>query len=304
MTSFFARLEHRATLVVSGPDAATFLQGQVTCDVAALSTDHSPAGAYCNPQGRMICDFRLLQYQPDRLLLLVESDVVEATLSTFQKYIVFSKADIHDDSGNWAQIALWGPAALELAAAPVSEAGSSWRDGDILWTVVDDAGTVEACLPAAQAAALEDRLASNATPAVASAYRRHEIDRGIGHVRGPTVGMFLPQMLNYQLTGRISFTKGCYTGQEVVARMHYRGKVKRAMVIATVETGEPGPGDPLYRADSDQAVGNVVCAEAEPGGGTTLLAVIAVDALAQPVRLGQDGPRLTLLPMPYSLETG
>lgn len=303
MTTFFARLKHRATLALSGPDAARFLQGQVTCDVNALSEEHSPAGAFCTPQGRMICDFRLMQQRADQLLLLTESDVVEAALEAFQKYIVFSKAEIADASANWAQIALWGADALELAQATSPQAASSWREGDILWTTVDDAGVVEACLPAAQASALENRLAAGATAVEASAYRRHEIDRGIGHVRGQTVGMFLPQMLNYQLTGRISFTKGCYTGQEVVARMHYRGKVKRAMVIAGIESGEPEPGEALYRDDSEQVVGNVVCAETSPDGGARMLVVIALDALAASVRIGRDGPKLAFLPMPYSLET-
>lgn len=304
VTSFFAKLDHRATLVLAGPDARHFLQGQVTCDVDALSEKHSPAGACCTPQGRMICDFRLLQDQPDRLLLLLESDLVEAALASFRKYIVFSKAEIEDASGNLAQFALWGQGALALAGATSSKVGASWRAGDIIWTVVDDAGAMEACLPAAQADGLAERLASAATPVEAGDWRRHEIDRGVGHVRGPTVEMFLPQMLNYQLTGRVSFSKGCYTGQEVVARMHYRGKVKRAMVLAHAESGAPGPGDSLYRAASPQAVGNVVSAEPAPGGGVKLLVVLALDALDGAVHLGEEGPRLSFLPMPYSLEAG
>ena len=276
----------------------------MTCDVDALSEKRSQAGACCTPQGRLVCDFRLLQEQPDRLLLLLESDLAEAALATFRKYIVFSKAEIEDDSRNRAQFALWGQGALELAGATGSKPGASWRDGDMLWTVVDDTGALEACLPAAQADGLAERLASTATPAEASAWRRHEIDRGIGHVRGPTVEMFLPQMLNYQLTDRISFSKGCYTGQEVVARMHYRGKVKRAMVLARADSGSPAPGDALYRAEGGQAAGNVVSAEAEPGGGVRLLAVLALDALDGAVHLGEGGPRLSFLPMPYPLEAG
>ena len=113
--------------------------------------------------------------------------------------------------------------------------------------------------------------------------------------------MFLPQMLNYQLTGQLSFTKGCYTGQEVVARMHYRGKVKRAMVLATVDAPAPTPGESLYAAGSRQACGNVVSAETGPDG-TRMLAVIALNALDGDILLGENGPPLGFPPMPYALE--
>lgn len=302
MTSFFAKLDDRATIELSGPDARRFLQGQTTCDVDELQSDRSLVGAYCTPQGRMVCDFRLLERQPDFLLMLIPAEVVDAALATFGKYIMFSRAEIRDRSERWCQLAVWGPDALNAIDAPSREPGFSWREQDILWTVADDTNTAEACLPADLADAWMARLSATLTRAESADYRRHEIERGIGHVRRATVEMFLPQMLNFQLTGRISFSKGCYTGQEVVARLHYRGKTKRAMFIARTSSATAEPGDPLYVAGRSQSVGNVVSAEPDRDGNLALLVVLALDARSDSVRLGEQGPELAFPPMPYPLE--
>ena len=299
MSSFFANLDDRATIELSGPDAKRFLQGQITCDVDALQPDRSVVGAYCTPQGRMVCDFRLLENQPELLLMLIPAEVVDRALATFGKYIVFSKTQICDRSERWRQFAVWGPDALDTIAAPSREPGFSWKQQEILWTVADSANTAEACLPADRADALTERLGASLARGSSADYRRHEIESGIGHVRRATVEMFLPQMLNFQLTGRISFSKGCYTGQEVVARMHYRGKTKRAMLLARRAIAEAQPGDPLYVAGKAQAAGHVVSAEPDPDGNLKLLVVLSLDARGASVTLGERGPELTFLPMPY-----
>jgi folate-binding protein YgfZ len=307
VTSFFAKLDNRAALELAGPDARSFLQGQTTCDIELLSQSNSVAGAYCTPQGRMVCDFRLLQRQPEQLLILLPADVVDATLATFGKYIVFSKAELRDSSDDWAQFALWGPDALAFAGFDSEAAGTCRVDGSATWTVGDIADTVELCAPATGAASLLADLEARLVGTDTADFRRHEIAHGIGHVHAPTVEMFLPQMLNYQLTGRVSFTKGCYTGQEVVARLHYRGKSKRAMLLATIpDSGEEvvaTPGTPVFAEGRAQAVGNLVSSELAPEGGRCMLVVITLDALAHPVMLGENGPRLSFPPMPYSLES-
>jgi folate-binding protein YgfZ len=302
VTSFFAKLDDRATIELSGPDAKRFLQGQTTCDIDTLQPNRSLVGAYCTPQGRMVCDFRLLEHQPERLLMLLPADVVDAALATFSKYIVFSRAEIHDRSERWCQLAVWGAGALDAVDAPSREPGFSWSQRDVLWTVADNADAAETCLPADQADELMATLGGTLERVDCADYRRHEIECGIGHVRGATVEMFLPQMLNFQHTGRVSFSKGCYTGQEVVARMHYRGKTKRAMFIAQTANASAQPGDPLYVAGRSQTVGNVVSAELDRDGALKLLVVLALDARSDSVRLGEQGPELTFLPMPYPLD--
>ncbi len=301
MTSFLAKLDYRGTLSLDGPDGRSFLQGQTTCNLDELDADHSLAGAYCNPQGRMVCDFRLLQQSGEQILLVLEADAVETALATFGKYILFSKAEISDVSDAFCHYALWGDGAAGLAGAPSEEGITCWRNGSVTWTASDVPGAFEACVPAAEADAFEAAMAADT--ASATAFRQLEIEAGIGHVAGAGSGLFLPQMLNFQLTGRVSFNKGCYTGQEVVARMHYRGKVKRPMVRARVIADGALPGDPLFRRDSDKTVGNVVLAAAGDGE-LSLLASVASDAVAEGVTLGENGPELEFLSLPYPIESG
>ena len=218
MTTFLAKLDFRGSILLSGADSIAFLQGQTTCNLDELSAEHSLVGAYCNPQGRMVCDFRLWQLADDRILLGLEADTVANALTTFGKYIVFSKAEMEDASADYVHYALWGDAAERLAKPSGTGAHSSWQRDGILWTSTEMDGVFEACVPQSASAGFEAAM-TECDAVSAGAYRQLEIEAGIGHVTEQTSGMFLPQMLNYQHTGRISFTKGCYTGQEVVARL-------------------------------------------------------------------------------------
>jgi hypothetical protein len=302
VTSYLAKLKSRGTLELSGPDSRSFLQGQTTCDIDQLSETQSLVGAYCNPQGRMVSDFRLWQLNPERLLITLAADVAATTLETFAKYIVFSRAEMRAADSDWVHYALWGPGAAEMIQPTSEQAHSAWRDGDTLWVVSDVTGAFEACVPAAAAAAFEDALAA-AEPAGDEDFHRLELEAGIGHVCGKTSGLFLPQMLNYQTTGRLSFSKGCYTGQEVVARMHYRGKVKRPMALAAARIDSvPEPGAAVLRAGSDQTAGHVVSAVRGEDGGVLLLAAVARDAIGDGATLA--GAPLAFRPLPYSGDEG
>ncbi len=287
--------------MLEGPDGRKFLQGQTTCDVDQLSAECSLVGAYCNPQGRMVCDFRLLELAPDTLLLSLDAGAASATLDTFGKYIVFSKAELRNASEDWCHYALWGPEAAALAGAPGSTAHICWRQRDIWWVANDADGVFEACVPAGGAEAFAASLVDQGAQAAAEEqFRLLEIQAGIGHVTGATSGEFLPQMLNFQATERISFTKGCYTGQEVVARMHYRGRVKRPMALASVALGgDVLPGDSIRDA-ADKAVGNVVEAARDGDGQWWLLASLTREAMTAGASLA--GSPLTFHALPYALD--
>ena len=300
VTSYLARLDNRGSIAVQGPDSRQFLQGQTTCDITQLNRSHSLVGAYCNPQGRMICDFRLWELADDSLLMGLEADAVDAALSTFGKYAVFSKAELSDAGDAYQHYALWGDSAAEFAGGTGGDTGTCWQRGETLWTVSDMPDCFEALVPETAVADFELSLAETER-ARESDFRLREIRAGIGHVTGATSGLFLPQMLNFQHTGRVSFRKGCYTGQEVVARMHYRGKVKRPMLFARAPAGsEAAPGDPLFRAGGEQTVGNVVLATTGDEA-LELLVSVATDALENGVTLGPEGPALELSEPPYSL---
>jgi folate-binding protein YgfZ len=295
-------LASRGLLEIMGPAAREFLQGQTTCDFAQLNQTTTLTGAYCTPQGRMVCDFRASEYQPDQFLLQTDLGVCAQALATFGKYIVFSRAELRNTSSDWRQYGFWGDDVAQLLSAPV-DAPAWQRDGISWFKNADNNAYLEACVPAAAAAAFESQLELHFERKPESAWQRWEIDAGIGHVQAQTSGLFLPQMLNYQLTGRINFNKGCYTGQEVVARLHYRGKTKRPMYLARLQPPLPGTlaGDALYRAEGDQGIGTVVNAVSDDRE-TRILAAIASSAADGEVFLGSPGgARLELLDLPYSL---
>jgi folate-binding protein YgfZ len=291
-------------LVCSGPAAREFLQGQTTCDFNQLTATTAISGAYCTPQGRMICDFRALQYQADHYLLQTDASVCEPATAIFGKYIVFSRAELGDATTDWCQYGFWGEDAAALIAAPAAQ--QCWRKNDILWLQSDvRAGDFEACVPRSATGEFEQQLADRFELRPESEWSRREIDAGIGHVEAQTSELFLPQMLNYQATGRISFDKGCYTGQEVVARLHYRGKTKRPMYLARLQPAQPSAtaGSTLFRAGREQSIGTVVNAVSDDKE-TRLLATVASDAVEVGVFLDSpQGASLEFLDLPYELET-
>ncbi len=299
MTTYLASLSHRAVLAFEGPDTRGFLQGQTTCDLEQLSPERSLVGAYCNPQGRMVCDFRLLQQDSERLLMVLERDSLAAARDTFAKYIMFSKAELRE-AESWCHYALWGDGAAAMAGVEAAQAHNSWRRDGQLWVASEVPDAFEVCLPMEEATVFESSLAG-AERVDGEAFRLQEIRAGIGHVTGASSGAFLPQMLNFQAIDRVSFTKGCYTGQEVVARMHYRGQVKRPMALASTHlSAEVQPGDALIAVGSARTVGQVVNAAHDADGQLWLLASVTREAVAGGVELA--GSPLEFHPLPYALE--
>lgn len=304
MKTYYSKLDSRGVLSIEGPDSDTFLQGQTTCDLKQLGADHAINGCYCTPQGRTVADFRILQIDHESRLLGMHHSLCKNTAAVFGKYIVFSKAEIRDASDEWEQFGLWGEDSAALFEEGPGQKNSCWQSAGAFWVQLDDsAGRFQAYVPAGRAAEFANWLQQGAEARPEQDWELTEINAGEAHLQGATAEMFIPQMLNYQLTGHISFSKGCYTGQEVVARMHYRGKLKRPMYLASLSEGQaPEAGQPLYKAGSEQSVGNVVN-HTRDGEGHRLLAVISSDALESGVHLGDhSGPRLDILDLPYSLE--
>ena len=304
MSNFYTNLANRGALLIRGPDSQSFLQGQTTCDIEELNEGLSVCGAYCTPQGRMVCDFRIIAIDGENYLLSMHRGLCEETAATFGKYIVFSKAELSDASEDWCQFAAWGDETSALLGLEGGRENTLWNKDGVYWVQADAAGTrFEALVEADRAGELSQSLQQNFETAGEAAWELAEIEAGIGHVAPETLGQFLPQMLNYQATGRISFSKGCYTGQEVVARMHYRGKLKNSMHLASVKAQPCPAGTVLFRQGVDQGIGTVVNA-ASAGDSLRILAMVRMDALEVEVRLGsQEGPVLEFLELPYSLDS-
>ena len=229
-------LPSRGFLCLSGKDALTFLQGYATCDLAAL--DHEPRalpGAICNIKGRMLTSF-LVAREGEDLLLRMHRPLVALTLDFLAKYIVFSKASMRDASDDWHCYGELGGA--ERPAFALAQAEGALRIslgyGEEVWS--------QKPLPA---------------DADEAPWQAREVAEGMAWVQEATSERFLPQMFNYHNLGAVDFDKGCYLGQEVVARAQYRGQLKRQLQPVAVAGAQPGDaceGGVIVAASKDRAL--------------------------------------------------
>ena len=301
-------LAHEAVLDVSGPDSERFLQGQLTCDVKQLGANQSTLGARCNPKGRMQSSFRLLRNQADGYWLSLDRGLVAAQMADLGKYAAFFKTTLQDISSHWLRLALWGEEVSDALATcalqwPQHTHAVSRQPGALVVRLGDN--SAEIWLEADQAMPQVEALLRHARPAHLNQWQLAQIRAGVGQVSSATFEHFIPQMLNLQALGGVSFRKGCYTGQEIVARMQYLGKLKRRMYRLLLAGNQcPPAGADIVLRDSGRSVGEVVVA-ARSAKMVEILAVVQTDA-AQSDTLSladSDGPLLSLGDLPYNLES-
>jgi len=305
----FTRLEHEALLHITGPDTLKFLQGQTTCDTRKVDAEHALPGAYCTPKGRVVCDFLLSQLGADHFALRLRRDIRAVSGRTFGKYIVFSKASLEDSRDDWIVAGVWGK---EAAAAlgeivgppPTVRFGAVAGAGFVLVRTDERGERFECFLKDTSAGEYLARMAERMESGADSEWRAGEIASGIARIEEATVEQHVPQTLNYDLTGHISFNKGCYTGQEVVARLHYRGKPKHRTYLAELPAGtDCVVGAPVFDSLSGHSAGSVVNAAATTGA-TVALVETALGAAPDTLRLGAaDGVPIALGEPPYPLAT-
>jgi len=304
-TAFFCVLSHEGVLAVRGPDANKFLQGQLTCNLNYLDAQHSSLGARCTPKGRMQSSFRILM-EGDGYLLAMDRALVQKQLAELTKYAAFSKSKLYDESEEWVRFGLSaGDGALVSLGLDLSANADQVVSTHGLIAVRLADGRAELWARAKDAETTRLRLAAQLPEAPIESWLLAQIRAGIGQVVAATQELFIPQMINLQALGGVSFKKGCYTGQEIVARMQYLGKLKRRLhrlAAENTDTTVPEPGVELYSPVHGSSVGEVVLA-ASAAGGMELLAVLQEDAAADGrVSLGSpDGIPLTLRDLPYTL---
>jgi len=305
----YSPLLDEALLHISGPDSLKFLQGQTTCDTDAVDAEHALLGAYCNPQGRMSCDFLLSQLGSDHFALRMKRDIIDSSAATFGKYIIFSKAELDPANSDWQVFACWGANAREALASvfpdvPGEKLGCSSGEYFCLVQIDESGSQFECYIDTAAQSDLADQLNTALTLDSETEWQALQIESGIGRIEAATVEEFIPQMLNFDITGHVSFTKGCYTGQEVVARMHYRGKPKRRMYLSSIPgSNSPAAGTALFSSGNEQSVGNIVnCAQRDDG--TALALLVATEAgIENGLHVGAaDGSLLDMLDLPYSMD--
>ena len=289
-----SKLASYALLRFTGEDARAFLHGQLSCDVEHLAPGRYTLGSYNTPKGRMLASFRLWPADGGYMMQIAR-DIAEPVRKRLAMFILRAKAKAEDVTDAHALLGLRAGDAGALAPAGVGEVRVT-PDCMVLRVAPD---RVLAIVPAGGGALAE--LASKAMGE--DEWRRAEIRDGIPWVVAATQDQFVPQMANLEVLGGVSFTKGCYPGQEIVARTKYLGKLKERMYLAHAP-GSPVAGEKLYSAEfGEQASGMIANAAPSPDGGSDVLAVMRISsAQAGDVRLGApDGPKLELLPLPYEV---
>jgi len=304
--SVLALLGHLGALRFSGDDAETFLQGQLSCDVAGVSSRSSTYGAYCSPQGRMLANF-LLWREEAGFTMVLSRDIAPSIQKHISKFVLRAKVKISDASDTIVMAGAAGPRAGEALrdVFPDLPKGPNEvsRQPDTGTVIKLKDGRFLLVLTPASAVALRQRFANSLVPVGAHAWRWLDIRNGVPWVTAATQDQLVPQMANFELLGGVSFDKGCYAGQEVVARMQHLGKLKRRMFLANV-AAQSKSGDPLYSEDlGNQTSGIVVNAEASPDGGYDLLAAAQTASREGSIvhLKALDGPVLRFLALPYAI---
>jgi len=304
LNAFFTPLVDESVLSIHGPDTLAFLQGQTTCDTRDLSEGQALQGLLCSPQGRVLADFLAVQIAPEHVLLRLRRGIAADTTAILSKYIAFSKAELTDQSRQWQAYGLHGDDAQDCLAQSV---GASARGSLAVVTAdgafvvqLDEKGECFECLASSDSPAIAT-LSEAAAPGTEAAWRARLITHGLPRIEAETAGEFVPQNLNFDRTGHISFTKGCYTGQEVVARLHYRGKSKRRVLVGRTSTGSVDTGQTVVTADGKTA-GVVINAAGIDEDASVLLVSTSPDNVDQGLQLAETSSPISLALPPYSLE--
>lgn len=301
-----ADLSHYGLIGLSGEEAQSFLHSQITNDVRGLNDSLAVFAGHLSAKGRMLANFLVLRRQGD-ILLMLPAGLREALQKRLSMFILRAKVVARDAGGEWVRLGLSGPEAEALAAdalgvaAPATRMGVAQTDSAMLLRLGD--ARFDLFVRPEAAPAVWQGLAARARPVGAPAWDWLLINAGIPAVLPQTQDRFVPQMANMDVLGGLSFNKGCYPGQEVVARSQYLGKVKRRLFLARVES-PCTPGDELYAPEpADQSCGQIANAAPAPGGGYDALVVaLAPSVEAGEVRLkSRDGAPLRFRPLPYAV---
>ena len=305
-------------LKVSGPDAQQFLQGQMTCDMADIVNGTSRLGAHCNIKGRAKFSFRALYFN-NAFYLMTPPGQSEFICENLKKYILFSNVEMEPNASDLTPLGLVTgeiPATLDelFGSLPETTDGYQANDRGIICRLPDTGYRWLALVPDHLAAETWNTLKQSGFTATAeNHWTLSELRTVLPQVEVATRELFIPQEINYDLINGISFTKGCYTGQEVVARLYYRGKVKKRTLPATLELLEadsegaasqiPKPGTAVFTKGKEQAVGTVVQSAQSGPSQATVLVSIRVDAMdSESLLIGSsNGHLLTLDTTPYAL---
>ncbi|MBQ0959421.1 folate-binding protein YgfZ [Ideonella sp. 4Y11] len=288
------RLEDWALIHASGDDAGSFLQGQLSNDVLGMQPGEARWAGYCTAKGRLIATFLVVRQPGGGYLLSCSADLQPQVLKRLRMFVLRAKCQLTEPP-----LQVWGlvgTSGAQLVGAPAAPMHAAVAAGGLAVRLPDSQGQPRwlACLPS-------DQVPTG--PALsAGLWSWLEVCSGVPRVSAATTEAFVPQMVNLELVGGVSFKKGCYPGQEVVARSQYRGTLKRRALLWHGDAPMAAGQEVFSAADPGQPAGMVVLAAPAPGGGWDALVETKLDALATPLHHGApDGPTLAARPLPYPL---
>ena len=291
-----------AFIQVQGIDAAKFLQGQVTCDMDEVNPAQMRFGAHCTHKGRMIGSFMASKIDSDTYLLKTAADNIENLLNSLKKYIVFSKAEA-SIAKDWIAIGLSGADSESVVSQFFGElpAGDNQKviHDNIHCHQISDGQRYEIWLSQSHAQDFWPHC-NKLVSASSLNWQLENIRAGIGQVIADTTEKFIPQAINLHEVGGVSFTKGCYTGQEIVARMKYLGNQKRHMAHFSATGTSLAAGSNVFIQSSDKNVGEVVNCVTTSNHSCEGLVVIVDDALSDTIVDDSKQLILKFTPLSYA----
>lgn len=300
--TFVVNLSHLGNVRISGADAETFLQGQLSNDVRLLSAERAQITSYNSPKGRMLAVLHLLRDAQNQIVAEIDRSVLEATTKRLRMFVLRSKVTLEVlDAPALGVAGLRAVESLQSVALPTPpQTMDSAQHGEL--TVVRRLGELPRFSihgPAAALADLQQRLALDLETGSEQDWRRLDIVAGVPTVFAETSDHFVAQMANLDALGGISFNKGCYTGQEIVARLHYLGQLKRRMFRCRSSALDVAAGTAVYVAGETQAAGEVLQSVNTDHGSLLNIVLQLTQAESTQLRLGSnDGAALS---MPESL---
>ncbi len=292
-----APLSHLGVIRAQGEDAASFLHGQLTNDFALLKLDQARLAAFCTAKGRMLASFIGFKRSPDEILLICDQSLLAPTLKRLSMFVLRAKCKLSDATADFSLYGLIGSAAEQYLPA----SSPPWAK-----ISTGEASVVQLYPAQGQNRALWVAPKDTAAPAGETldeaAWQWSEVQSAIATLSAPVVDAFVPQMLNYESVGGVNFKKGCYPGQEIVARSQFRGTLKRRAYLVHAVNALTVGSEIFAAGDAEQPVGTIVQAAANPAGGWDGIVSMQISAASEPLTAGAaDGQSLTLLALPYAL---
>lgn len=293
-------LSHLGLIHISGNDAEIFLQGQLTCDIKKLTEKLSSPAAYCSPKGRAIASFEVVKRGNNDFLLTLSIELVEKVIKRLKMFVMRSDVSIEDATTRYSILGLTSkgneniklPCKLKL---PTEEENSSASESSVAIRVSKNP-TRFMILSA------DNKEEQNSLTYDPSHWILQDIKSGLPLITLATSEEHIPQMFNLDLLGGISFKKGCYSGQEIIARMHYLGKLKQRTFLAVTQSETvPKPNTPIF--DGEKKVGSVLLSARDKDDSVKMLVVMQISHEKKPLNIENNrGSAIIFIDLPYTFE--